>query len=41
MTAKISDSTFLLTAVFLPKYFIYRGRVAIPTIIRVDIKIAI
>ena len=41
MTAKISDSTFLLTAVFLPKYFISRGRVAIQTIIRVDIKIAI
>ena len=40
MTAKISDSTFLLTAVFLPKYFISRGRVAIPTIIRVDLSIS-
>lgn len=39
--ARIKEKIFLLIAVCLPKYLISSGNVAIPTIIKVEIKIAI
>lgn len=41
ITARIRDKTFLFSAMRFPKHFISRGNVAMPTIMSVEIKMAI